>query len=57
MTQSLRIPKTLMLPNLENIKDPETKKVLEEHNQRFIELINALYSDITGLHSRLEDLE
>ena len=57
MTEILQTPKTLILPNLENIKDPETKKALEEHNQRFIELINALYADISRLHTRLGVLE
>ena len=57
MTEILKTPKTLILPNLENIKDPETKRALEEHNQRFIELINAVYSDVSRFHTRLEALE
>lgn len=57
MTENLRTPKTLILPNTESVKDPETKRALEEHNRLFTELITALYSDISRLHKRLEALE
>ena len=56
MTEILRTPKNLILPDI-NIEDPEIKRVLEEYNKVFFELITALYSDISRLHSRVYDLE
>jgi len=56
MTESLKVPKTIILPRIE-IEDPEIKKILEEYNRIFFELIPALYSDISRLHKRLEALE
>ena len=57
MTEILKTPKTLFLPNIDNIKDPETKKALEEYNKIFNELITAVYSDISRLHVRVGELE
>jgi len=52
----IRTPKNLVLPDV-NVENPEIKKVLEAYNKVFFELITALYSDISRLHQRLEDLE
>ena len=57
MTESLKTPKTIILPRIENVEDPEVKKVFEGYNRIFFELIPALYTDIARLHKRLEDLE
>jgi len=57
MTEILKTPKTLFLPNIDNIKDPETKKALEKYNEIFNELITAVYSDVSRLHVRLGELE
>ena len=57
MTEILRTPKTLILPYIENIEDPETKRVLEEYNKIFFELISAIYDDVSRLHTRVYDLE
>lgn len=57
MTEFLKIPKQIILPTLEKIEDPESKKVLEEHNRVFNELVTAIYSDLSWLHQRIYDLE
>ena len=57
MAEILKTPKTLILPYIENIEDPEIKKVLEEYNKIFFELISAVYTDVSRLHTRLEALE
>jgi len=49
-------PKNLILPYI-NIEDPEMKRILEEYNKVFSELVIALYSDISELHKRVEALE
>jgi len=56
MSEILRTPKNLILPDI-NIEDPEIKRILEEYNKIFFELITALYSDISRLHQRIYDLE
>jgi len=56
MPEILRTPKNLILPDI-NIEDPEIKRILEEYNKIFFELITALYSDISRLHQRIYDLE
>lgn len=57
MTEFLKIPKQIILPTLEKIEDLESKKVLEEHNRVFNELVTAIYSDLSWLHQRIYDLE
>lgn len=57
MAGFLKTPKTVILPTLENIEDEEVKKVFEEYNRVFSELVIALYSDIEWLHQRVYDLE
>lgn len=52
-----KTPKNIPLPNTEKIEDPEARKVCEEHNKVFSELVVALYSDISWLHERIEELE
>lgn len=57
MAGSLKIPKTIILPDLEKIEDPEVKKALGEHNRVLSELVTTLYSDISWLHERIDELE
>lgn len=57
MPEFLKTPKSVILPNLGNIKDEELKKVLEEHNRVFSELVTAVYSDFSWLHERIYKLE
>lgn len=57
MPEFLKTPKSVILPTLEKIEDPESKKVLEEHNRVFNELVTAIYSDLSWLHARVKTLE
>jgi len=57
MAEFLKTPKNLILPDVEKIEDPEVKKVCEEYNKAFNELIIAVYSDFPWLHKRIYDLE
>lgn len=57
MAEFLKTPKTVILPTLENIEDEEVKKVFEEYNRVFSELVTAIYSDLSWLHQRIYDLE
>ena len=57
MAEFLKTPKTVILPRLEKIEDPEVKKVFEEYNRVFSELVTAVYSDFSWLHERIYKLE
>jgi len=57
MAEFLKMPKGLILPTLEKIEDEEVKKVFEEYNKVFSELVVAIYSDLSWLHQRIYDLE
>lgn len=57
MPEFLKTSKSVILPTLENIEDEKLKKVLEEHNRVFNELVTAIYSDLSWLHQRIYDLE
>jgi len=57
MAEFLKIPKSVILPTLENIEDPEVKKALEEYNKIFSELVIAIYSDFSRMHERIYELE
>ena len=56
MSEVIRTPKNLILPDID-VEDEKTKRILEEYNKIFFELITALYSDISRLHDRVYDLE
>lgn len=53
----MRTPKSLILPNIENIKDEEMKKMFEKYNGILSELVIYLNTDISELLKRIEDLE
>ena len=57
MAEFLKTSKTVVLPTLEKIEDPEVKKVLEEQNRAFLELVTAVYSDFSWLHEKIYKLE
>jgi len=57
MAEFLRTPKSVILPTLENIEDEKLRKVLEEYNRAFNEIVTAIYSDLAWLHQRIYDLE
>ena len=53
VAEFLKMPKSLILPTLEKIEDEEVKKVFEEYNRVFNELVTAVYSDVSWLYERL----
>jgi len=57
MAEILKTPKSLILPDLENIKDPEVKRIFEEYKKAIDEFVIAVYSDISRFHDRIYDLE
>ena len=50
MAEFLKMPKAVILPTLEKIEDPEIKKIFEEYNRVFSELVTAMYSDVSWLY-------
>ena len=53
MAEFLKFPKSVILPTLENIEDEKVKKIFEEYNKAFNELVTAVYSDVSWLYGRL----
>jgi len=49
----LKFPKSVILPTLENIEDEKVKRIFEEYNRVFNELVTAIYSDVSWLHEKL----
>ena len=45
------------LPIIDNIDDDGIKRIFEEYNKIFFEIIPAIYSDINSLIERVNDLE
>lgn len=50
MTDILKTPKSIILPDLMNIEDEKVKRVLEEYNRVLNELVTAVYSDVSWLY-------
>ena len=57
MADFLKTPKSVILPTLEKIEDPEIKKIFEEYNRVFSELVTAIYSDFSWLYEKIDKLE
>jgi len=53
----MRTPKSLILPNLENIEDEKIRGIFERYNRILSELVIYLNTDISELLKRIEDLE
>lgn len=53
----MKVNKNLILPNIDSIKDPETKKTLQEILNLLQEMNNAYHSDLTGLEARIVTCE
>lgn len=45
------------LPHIEEIEDEKIKKIFEEYNKIFFEIIPAIYSDINSLIKKVDELE
>jgi hypothetical protein len=45
------------LPRLDGIEDEKVRKLFEEYNKIFFEMIPAIYSDISSINERLNTLE
>ena len=52
-----RTQPNVLLPLIEEIGDEKIKKIFEEYNKIFFEIIPAIYSDINSLIKRVDDLE
>jgi len=53
----LKTPKNLLLPRVDNIKDPETKRVIQQM-LKIIERMNQVtFGDLSGHEERITDLE
>jgi len=57
MAEFLKTSKTVVLPTLEKIEDEEVKKLFEEYNRVFSELVTAIYSDFSWLYEKIDKLE
>jgi len=45
------------LPRIDGIEDEKVRKLFEEYNKIFFEMIPAIYSDISSINTRLNTLE
>ena len=57
MTDIQKTQPNVTLPRIDEIEDEEIKKIFEEYNKIFYEIIPAIYSDIKSLIKRVDDLE
>ena len=57
MSDIQRTQATVMLPRIEEIEDEKLRKIFEEYNKIFFEIIPDIYSDIKSLIKRVEELE
>ena len=54
---ALKTPKNLLLPKADNIRDPETKKIIQQM-LKIIERMNQVtFGDLSGHEERITDLE
>lgn len=53
----LKINKNIILPSLNNIKDLESKRVMQEISNAIQGLNQIVYNDLTLLDERVGDLE
>lgn len=56
-SKGLRTGKTIILPDMERITDPETKRVLMELVRVIRDMNFNSYNDLTRLQERIEVLE
>lgn len=57
MTDIQRTQPNVLLPRIEEIEDEKIKKIFEEYNKIFFEIIPAIYSDIRSLIEKVSELE
>ena len=53
----LKTPKNLLLPRADNIKDPETKRVIQQILKVIQRMNQTTYGDLSGHEKRITDLE
>ena len=52
-----RTPPNVPLPLIDEIEDEKIRKIFEEYNRIFFELLPALYSDISSLIEEVNELK
>ena len=52
-----RTPPNVALPLIDEIEDERIKKIFEEYNKIFFEIIPAMYSDISSLIEEVNELK
>ncbi|MBA7500267.1 hypothetical protein ES704_03022 [subsurface metagenome] len=57
MTDIQRTQPNVSLPLIEEIEDEKLKKIFEDYNKIFFEIIPAIYSDIQSLIEKVSRLE
>jgi len=57
MDKGLKTSKNIIIPRVDKIKDPETKRVLEDILKLLQQMNYSDYSDHAYLDERLKDLE
>lgn len=53
----LQVSKTVILPRIDKIEDPEVKRVFQQMIKAIRDLNTIYYSDLTGLEKRIVALE
>ena len=53
----LKINKNIILPNLESIKDPNAKRIMQDILNAIDSLNQTVYNDLTYLDERVGDLK
>ena len=56
MTEQIT-PPNVALPLIDEVEDEKIKKIFEEYNKIFFEIIPAIYSDITSLIEEVNELK
>ena len=53
----LKVSKNIILPKLDKIRDPETKRVLQQYSKVIQEMNDTYYNDLVHLEGRIAELE
>lgn len=57
MSDIQRTQPSVLLPYIEEVEDEKIKKIFEEYNKIFFEIIPAIFSDINSLIKKVDELE
>jgi len=53
----LKVSKNIILPKLDKIRDPETKRILQQYSKVIQEMNDTYYNDLVHLEGRIAKVE